>query len=251
MQKQILLLALLFLLGKADAQNETLQKSKLFQTVLNQLHLKEKSIHTNLYCEKILPYAKDKTVVVLPQYTADSNMDEPEFTLNAYVLIVDNTSGKILQKYYETNAWTSDAIRLDDISIDTGIYTVTGNKRAFGIRVHYTGSSGPNPYGQATLSLYIPQEDTVKRILANYSVYEYHGDWDTKCAGEFTATQSFIDIDKQHMNNNFYNLTIKDKIEKTTSTPKKDDCIDKKQPTQYKTKTLQYNGKEYILMKEN
>ena len=132
---------------------------------------------------------------------------------------------------------------LSDITIDTGIYQLNEKERAFGIRVDYEGSSRPNPFNKTDLSLFVVQNNNLKRILSNYPITEFHGEWDTNCAGEFEDINSVIDIDK-NKTNGFRNLTIKSKIEQTKNIATKDDCVEKK-TTKLSTIKLKYNGKEY------
>jgi hypothetical protein len=45
---------------------------------------------------------------------------------------------------------------------------ICGLKRAFGIRVKYSGSSRPNPYNSETISLFIKSGIILKKVLINY-----------------------------------------------------------------------------------
>jgi len=217
----------------------------LMTKVLNQLNINKKDIREALFREKVLPNKKSNTLMVIPKYRVNQTDEYGHdfFEFDAYIVIADNTTGKILHKYVEENAWTSDAMVLSDITIDTGIYQLNTENRAFGIRVDYEGSSRPNPYHPTTLSLFIIQNNSIKRILKNYPIAEFHGEWDTNCAGEFEDVKGVISIDK-NKTNNFSNLIIKNTIVQTKNIPTKDDCTEKK-TTKLSTVTLKYNGKEY------
>jgi hypothetical protein len=215
--------------GMNAKNNISNQKNDLLLTkVLKQLNLKETDILEELYAIKTIPYNESLTILAIPKITKQeidsSNNDYYEFDL--YVLVVESASGKIKNKFFEQDALTSDAIVLNSLEIDTGLYFLDKNIRAFGIRVNYRGSSGPNPYSKTDLSLFINDKNSLKRVLENYPISEYHGEWNMNCFGEFETIESTIDIDKTK-SNNFFNLKIKQKIINQINTKFKDDCIDK------------------------
>ncbi|MDA6069659.1 hypothetical protein NJT12_08505 [Flavobacterium sp. AC] len=214
-------------------------------TVLKQLNLKESDINQNLFTQKILPYDKDKSVLVIPKYIVNEEDNEGHFyfELDAYIVVIDNATGKIICKFIEPNAWTSDAFVLTDISIDTGLYLLNKTTRAFGVRVDFNASSKPNPFSETNLSLYIIEKGSLKQVLKNYKISQSHGEWDTNCAGEFEYSNSTFDMGKVQ-NNNFSNIIVKTKIVQTISTPTKDDCISK-DTIKTETSKLVFNGKEY------
>ncbi|MBC6110222.1 hypothetical protein ACFOG5_15765 [Pedobacter fastidiosus] len=246
MRKILFIFSFLFLATHAFSFGKgKLDQEFLLKKVLSQLGLKEKDINEELYVEKVLPYSKSQTVMVIPKYRKNEKDESGNsyFELDAYVIIADNTTGKILYKYYEENAWTSDAVVLSNIIIDTGLYNLTAETRAFGIRVSYTGSSRPNPYSQTDLSLFVVETKSLKRILKNYTISDAHGEWDMNCAGEFEDTESVIDIDA-NKTNGLNNLIVKETIVYTKNIPVKEDCIEKK-TIKHNIKKLKYNGVEY------
>ena len=165
------------------------------------------------------------------------------FEFDAYILLVENNTGNIKYKFFETNAWTSDAVVLLSIEIDTAPYFLSKNIRGFGVRVNYTGSSRPNPYSKTDFSMFINEGNLLKRVLKDFPISEFHGEWDTNCEGEFETIESSIVIDKVKTNN-FSNLIIKQNITEEKNRKIKDDCIEKK-VSKSKTITLKYNKKEY------
>ncbi|WP_428231774.1 hypothetical protein [Flavobacterium sp.] len=233
-------LALLFCFQLSFSQNVD-----HLHAVLKQLNLKENQVNLDLFTQKVLPYDKDKSVLVIPKYDINEQDDEGHyyFVLDAYIVVIDNATEKIICKSIEHNAWTSDALVLTGISIDTGLYLLNKTTRAFGIRVDYNGSSKPNPFGETNLSLYIIDKGSLKQVLKNYKISHSNGEWDTNCAGEFEETNSSFDMDKVQKNN-FSNIIVKTKIVKTVSTPTKDDCISK-DTIKNETSKLVFNGKEY------
>lgn len=228
-----------------NVYSQSNQNDFLRNQVLKQLNLKLSNIHEALYKEKKLPNKTSQTLVVIPKYRTNDTDEEGHLflELDAYIIIVDSSTGKILYKYIDESAWTSDAMVLTDIDIDTGLYQLNENNRAFGIRVSYRGSSNPNPYSYTDLSLFIIQNNAVKRILNNYQIDRSSGEWDTRCAGEYEDIIGTIDMDK-NKTNGFKNIMIKNKITQTKSFETNDGC-DEKVTTKNTTKYLKYNGKEY------
>lgn len=217
------------------------QNTDHLNTVLKQLKIKKSEINLELFTQKVLPYDKSKSVLVFPKYA--SEVSDDYFVADAYVLVIDNATGKIQAKFIGPNAWTSDAVRLTAISIDTGLYLLNKTTRAFGVRVSFANNSQPNPYRENSLSLYITDQNTLKQVLSNYTVSLYNGEWDTNCAGEFEESISTFNMDKLQ-NHNLNNIIVTTKIVKTKSKPVKDDCISK-ETIKKETSKLIFNGKEY------
>lgn len=217
------------------------QDTDHLNAVLKQLKIKKSEINQQLYTEKVLPYDTNKSVLVIPKYA--SEVSDDYFVADAYILVIDNSTGKILYKFIEPNAWTSDAIKLRYISIDTGLYLLNKTTRAFGVRANYQNDSQLNPYEETKLSLYIVNKNSLKHILKNYILLQSNGDWDRTCTGEFEKETSTIDMDKVQTNN-FNNIIVKTKTVKTKNTLKKGDCI-AKETIKKETSKLIFNGKEY------
>lgn len=221
------------------------QNTDHLNTVLKQLKIKKSDIHEKLFTQKILPYDKSKSVLVIPKYDINEQDNEGHdyFVLDAYIVVIDNATRKIICKFIEPNAWTSDALMLTGISIDTGLYHLNSTTRAFGVRVDYTGSSRPNPFSETHLSLYVADKNSLKQVLKNYSISRSGGEWDTNCAGEFEDRNSTFDIAKVQTNN-YNNIIVRSTIVKSVSTPTNDDCVSK-ETTKKATSKLIFNGKEY------
>ncbi|WP_177765572.1 hypothetical protein [Flavobacterium sp. I3-2] len=219
------------------------QDNNLIYKVLNQLNLKTQNVDVNLVETKVLPYAKEQTVLVIPKY--DSNQENNEFTIyDAYIIIANNKSGEILYTYFESKKWTSDAIRITGFKIDTGLYKLSDNVRAFGIRTTYLGRSQLYPYDATHLSLYVTSKNKLKQIANDIIVSQSNGHWDGNCQGEFENQEIIIDIAKEKTNG-FYNLILRNKITNTKTNRKGNDC-NEVSTTENKTSKLKFNGKFYL-----
>ncbi|WP_108870035.1 hypothetical protein [Aquimarina aquimarini] len=215
-----------------------------FDNVIEQLNIEKTKINTDLLVTKIMSDNPDETIMVIPEY---ANKDIDLFELNSYIVIVNSNTGKITHKYFEsykTNGWISDAIRLDEIKIDTASYFVDNHTRAFGIRVHYFGSSRANPYYNQTLSLFIKEGDTLKKVLHNFSVEENTGEYDGACSGQFLAEAKILIMAKEKTNG-YFDIVVKNKITKTKKYQDENGDCDSKEKIITKTSVLKFNSKEY------
>lgn len=218
------------------------QDQALLNKVLASLKLKTKDVNTELVVTKILPYDKQKTVLVIPKYVTN-DPDDSFFIYDAYIVIANNKTGEIVNKYYESEKWTSDAIVLDELTIDSGLYKLNEQTRAFGVRASFTGSSRVNPYSNTTLSLYIPSKNKLSEIANAITVYNYYGEWDGNCNGEFQNEEITIDLDKEKTNG-FYNLILTNKTTETKNKLKGEDCLENVSKKNEKFK-LKFNGTIY------
>ena len=245
MKKNIILLLFILFGFTSNAKNQIVIKPEnaLFNKVLKQLNLKITDVQESLYVEKIIPYNKSLTIMVIPKIET-KQIDEYKnyyYEFGLYVVVVENKTGVIKNKFFEAKSLTSDAVVLSGIEIDTAHYNINAAERAFGIRFNYSGSSGPNPYNKTELSLFIADNKNLKRILKSYSVSEFNGEWDMNCVGEFQEKESKLQFDNQKKSR-FNNLLVKQKSTKQINEKIKDSCVEKKS-LNYKKSSLKFNIK--------
>lgn len=233
-------------LDKTDSNrlSDTLENFALISSILKELDLELLNVKTNLIVSKPNPQTLNEVIVVIPEIVDEG---EHYFELNSHILIADNRSREITHKYFEssqTNQWVSDAIELNEISIDTGRYYISEDTRAFGVRVHYIGMSRVNPSEKETLSLFLKSGDGLKKILDQYPTKNFSGEWNGSCSGKFENIENTLIISDKKTNV-FSNILIRSKIIKTTTEENENaECIDiVTQTTQ--NSLLKFNGKEY------
>ena len=235
--------------GKIEASysktlSKTLKDYTLIVSVLSELHLSFLMVKTNLVASRVHPQDPNEVIIAIPEI-----VDEREhyFELNSHIVIADSRSGKIRHTYFEsfqTNQWVSDAVELREIKIDTAPYQVSQEKRAFGIRVYYLGLSRPNPYENETLSLFVRSENELKKILSNYSVMDYGGEWDTDCLGEFLRSEKILFMSKKQTNS-WFDILVKNMIIETKNGVEENgECISNETISTENT-LLKFNGEEY------
>lgn len=211
-----------------------------YTKVLNQLKLSSSQIHNELYTEKKMPNAEKSFIIVVPVLQGKLEVDG--FSVKNTILITDN-EGIIKNKYVDPTEFGSDAIMLQSFTIDTGLYNLNSNIRAFGLAADYYGSSRPNPYSSSDISLFYLEGKTLKKVLDSYNLKTYSGEWDTNCSGEFEGNTSVIIVDHAKTNG-FANLKIKTESTKTISKEINGECTeDKKSKISYKT--LKFNKSVY------
>lgn len=202
-----------------------------FENIVKSLKLDKNKIKTELCTEKKMPNAEDSYIVVIPVLLEKE--EDYVFTIQNFILITDQ-NGTIKNRYFDPSEITSDAIMLRAITIDTGLYTIGADIRAFGVKIGFEGSSRQNPYSSVDISLYYPSGNTLKKVLHQFNVSSSRGEWDTNCAGEFEDEDSVILLDKAKTNA-FTDLKIKSKITETKNKEVNGDCKDNvKSRTTYK-----------------
>jgi hypothetical protein len=226
-----ILLAGIFLIAThAHAQS----RQNIIGKVVHNLSLKSDRIDTVFSVIKSHPENKNATIVLLALPQGD---DEDFQIYDTYLVIADTKTGAILYSIFESERYTSDAVRLTGLQIDTAPYRLAANVRAIGIRAHYTGSSRPNPYGEETLSLYIPQGKTFTKVLDDFVTYQSNGEWDTNCAGNFSTSKSVLVISTEKTNG-YNNIQVNTKTTNTENIPQNDDCIAKDTETKSSHKLI-------------
>jgi len=220
-----------------------LSNDSLITKVLNQLNLTKKDCKTEFIAIRKLNHSK--SIVVIPEIVDEG---EHYFELNSYVLVVNSTTGKIINKFFEsskTNGWVSDAVEITEILIDSAAYSNSNSPFVFGILVNYRGMSRANPYDYQSLSLF-SNGDSLQKVLSNYVVELYTGEWDTVCNGIFTEVKKTI-IVSTDLSNGLCDIdVIIDKYFTTNFINNDSECdfsiIEKKE-----VKKLEYNGTGYVL----
>ena len=215
----------------------------LLEKILKQLHISAKERELELITQKELPYMKGNSVFVIPKIVNGDEYDVEIF--DVYVLIVENETGKIIRNFYEKEGLVSDAVHLENIEIDTAPYRLNSETRAFGVRVNYRGSSRSNPYSSEEISLFIPRGDSsLARVLKDYKIAGFGGEWDTNCEGAFTETKSVLIMSNQQTCG-FYNIEVKSTITDTVNELTEENDCDYEETVEYDSQILRYIDGEY------
>lgn len=203
MNKNILIGILMSLwVGTVEGQEINLDR---FDKIVKSLKLDKTRIKEEFCTEKKMPNAEDSYIAVLPVL---QGKEEDDFFVVRNYIVITNENGEIKNKYFDPVEITSDAIMLQSMMIDTGLYNISSGIRAFGVKVSVRNGSQPNPYSSETITLYYPAGQTLKKVLNEFELSRYGAEWDTRCTGESDDDTSVIMMDKTKTNN-FTDLKIK------------------------------------------
>ncbi|MFH6602333.1 hypothetical protein ACEZ3G_02510 [Maribacter algicola] len=224
--------------------NDAFENFALIDGVLTNLKLDWVQTKTNLISSAPHPDNPKETIIVIPEIVDEG---DHYFDLNSHIVVVDNHSGKITHKYFEsheTNQWVSDAIELDGLQIDPKPYKIAEDKMAFGVTVSHFGSSRVNPYSNKMLSLFIKSGDSLLKVLSDYAIADYGGEWDGDCDGEFNETKKSLRMG-QEKTNGYFDIWVDNEKSYTHSFKDKNgDCLSEMK-LDPKTTILKFNGWRY------
>lgn len=226
--------------------NEISENEYILDFVAKELSIDSFKRIKDLEAFKLLPNNQEEAIVVIPEIV-EGSVEEDFFKLHTHIAIVNLKTKIITHQYFEsskTNNWTSDAIRLDGISIDKKTYPVKENTNAFGVLVEYFGSSRVNPYYKKALSLFVKENGKLKNILHNYNFEENTGEWNGACEGEFhdEKTEFIFTTDKT---NDYFDIIVKKTFTKTTNFETEIGDCDYNEEIKRETSVLKFDGKQY------
>ncbi|NRD20051.1 hypothetical protein HNV08_08320 [Winogradskyella eckloniae] len=219
----------------------------LRDTVLKNINLKKENCNLDLIAQQEHPTNPQETIFAIPEISKTDANDDSYFEYTSHIVIVDTKSGTLKHKYSEgskTNGWTSDAIQLAEIKIDTMTYALSEHEQAFGVNVSYHNNSQPNPYSYQTISLYKKQDDTLVKILNNYTIKENQGETDTVCYGDF-INQSKTLIMSPGQTNGYSNILVKNTITTTKSRPNTNGLCRDTSKVSTEVSTLRFSSNQY------
>lgn len=243
------------IVNKSDSNfvDETLDedslKQKAFDNILRQLSLKRSECYLRFVSSQVLPANNLLTIWVIPKIT--SGEEDPSgnemLTLGGYVLLADTKSGKIESKYYNPNAWESDAWELTAIGIDTLNYRLNDNKIMFGVYSTHKGSSNVFPAGEDVHQLFVREGDSLKCIF-DYTSTEYRGENDGSANGIFKEYTTDIVVTK-HKTNTFYDFALL--TDSRTEERGNDETADSRYSIRDSIRLFSFTGEKYEEVKQS
>lgn len=159
--------------------------------VLQALHVKADQCALDFIAEKPLPGSQDEWILLIPEYL-DKDEESGHYDLRAHVVVYNSRTKTMRHTILESSEWYSDAMVLNEVKIDTAPYLVGKGKRAFGIRVRHNGASRANPYGTETLTLIVPEKETLDIVLLEFETRTYAGELSGNCASKESLEESIL-----------------------------------------------------------
>jgi len=187
-----LTMLVVFLFSTAFAQ-ETVSKDMKF--VIESLKLQESKLDLENSIEKPLRYLPETMGYAIMEKTSD----EPGLrSYTCHVVLYNASNKEITNKYsFEINM---DVMQLTEVNFDFAPYMVKNASRAFGLRFHTVGPSKPNPLTEEKLYLFVPEKNTLISVLKDFTSYQYTGEWDMNCAGEFNESNAYFVVSSTSTN---------------------------------------------------
>ena len=201
---------------------------------------------------KVWPFDPSKTIVVLVHFKEGSSIAVPpndtEGLYDLTVLLVTSDAGKILNRLSQVNAFTSDAIMLDGIAIDTAPYKLGQNLRAFGVRATFNNSSSVSSWEHSQIALYVTQDNKLKQVLERLVVNNKRYEQVDDCIETLVNINRTLSISSTS-SFGFADLLVKEKMVVDEGKKESSDC---KVTNRMMTKDyiLHFDGTTYVVPEE-
>jgi hypothetical protein len=164
------------------------------------------------------------------------------------VLIVKSDSGEILNQLFQEKAFSSDAIGLTGITIDTAPYKLTPDQRAFGVRARFSNSSAVSSWEHEQLNLYAPQGKTLKKVLERLVMVKKLYEKADDCEESLTDINRTLILAATRSHGKA-DLILKEKTSSDKSDMVKNECVWEKKIA-LKTYLLRFDGHIYAVPSE-
>lgn len=191
---------------------------KAFDTILQQLNLKRSECHLCFVSSQVSPLDSTLTIWVIPKVTSEEedSSGNKMFILGGYVLLADTKTGEIESRFYNPNAWESDAWELSAIGIDTLGYRLNDNKIMFGI--------------------------------FDYVATQYQGENDGSTSGNFIEYTTDVVV-THHKTNAFYDFVLL--TDSRTEEQKDDKIVNSRYSIRDSIRLFSFTGEKYEEVKQN
>ncbi|MCH4552908.1 PA3715 family protein [Aestuariibaculum lutulentum] len=242
MKKSIFITLFLFSLlsfGQKLTDKELIEKSIEFLRVNEKDLLIEKAT--------LKTYQNDKIIIVLPILTNRDNECDYCYDIDNNILVWDKKSKSFEANYTKKSEWTSDAVYLSSLKIDTAPYYLNKNIRAFGLRYSYSGSSRVNPYDSEIINLYYLKDNKIIEVLSNLEIEKTTGENNGTCENASFETSKSILIMNDQFEDKLNDISIKTKIKNYSLDSECDKEIVKSESIKYETLIFNEKEKKYVL----
>lgn len=194
---------------------------------------------------KVWPAVQNQAIAVKSTYLADAGGDDAGvFDLD--LSIVNASTYNPIATYRKPGAYNSDAVRLEDVRIDTARYRLTPAVRAFGLRSKFAHSSRANPYEKTDLALYVREGAQLRPVLEGLVVAKSNGEFTNDCDGYVKKIRRTVEIGATS-HQGLADLVVTTNGTKITNTQSGKECLSKTAYLKQKQVTLIYDGQQYIV----
>jgi hypothetical protein len=193
----------------------------------------------------VWPAFPSQAISVKSTYLADAGGDDAgAFDLD--LAILNASDARPIATYRKPGAYNSDAVRLEDVRIDTARYRLTPDVRAFGLRSKFAHSSRANPYEKTDLALYVREGAELRPVLEGLVVAKSNGEFTDDCEGYVKKIRRTVEIGATS-HQGLADLVITTNGTKVTNTQSGKECLSKTAYLKQKQVTLIYDGQQYVV----
>ncbi|MGG5873531.1 hypothetical protein [Pseudomonas peli] len=201
-------------------------------------------ISTELSICKVWPARPHLTLLAASLVRAE---DDGHGYSDLEVLVLDTVSQAIVARHVEPNLLDWDAIFVDGLEFDTAPYRLREGDLAFGLRIKRRNMSRPNPFYETSLSLYELQSQRLRPVLSGLVMDSSGGEWDTRCAGEFSDTKGLLIITERPGNKGYRDLLLKQSRVESRVAEVAGECETVEESTRRVQFRIEYDEQRYLL----
>lgn len=194
---------------------------------------------------KVWPAVQNQAIAVKSTYLADSD-DEDVGVFDLDLAIVNASNAKPIATYRKPGAYNSDAVRFDDLRIDTARYRLAADVRAFGLRSKFVHSSHAIPYEKTDLALYVREGNQLRPVLEGLVVYKNNGEFSGDCEGYLKQVRRTVEI-AESSHHGLADLIVTSRGSKMKNTQSGKECLSKTTHLKTTQVSLIYDGQQYVV----
>ena len=177
-------------------------------------------------------------LIVIPEI---AEQGDGYMIFNSHVILINKNTRELKAKFSGKKDWYIDAVSIDKIEIEPGIYQLNEKTEAFGLKISYSNRSRPNPYSSTQLSLYALEGDKLNQVLKDFPITTLKGETDTTCRGEFKEERKDVEV-LETFTNEFADLKFSNVNELSE---RNEDCEKVIRETSNETEILKYGDGQY------
>ncbi|WP_415763415.1 hypothetical protein [Pseudomonas sp. CP4] len=194
---------------------------------------------------KVWPAVQNQAIAVKSTYLADAD-DEDVGVFDLDLAIVNASNAKPIATYRKPGAYNSDAVRFDDLRIDTARYRLAEDVRAFGLRSKFVHSSHAIPYEKTDLALYVREGNQLRPVLEGLVVYKNNGEFSGDCEGYLKQVRRTVEI-AESSHHGLADLIVTSRGSKMKNTQSGKECLSKTTHLKTTQVSLIYDGQQYVV----
>jgi hypothetical protein len=194
---------------------------------------------------KVWPAVQNQAIAAKSVYLADAD-DEDVGVFDLDLAIVNASNAKPIATYRKPGAYNSDAVRFDDLRIDTARYRLAADVRAFGLRSKFVHSSHAIPYEKTDLALYIREGNQLRPVLEGLVVYKNNGEFSGDCEGYLKQIRRTVEI-AESSHHGFADLIVTSRGTRMKNTQSGKECLSKTTNLKTTQVSLIYDGQQYVV----